>query len=63
MNQETASQGYGLAKRGAHPVKVLRLGNAYRVVTADLLRLLGLASSQISENPSDSEGERHGLAA
>ncbi|MFI9039451.1 hypothetical protein [Streptomyces sp. NPDC053726] len=38
------SKGYELAKRGAYPCKVLRLGNAYRVVTADLLHLLGLAA-------------------
>ncbi|MFJ4686232.1 hypothetical protein [Streptomyces sp. NPDC088789] len=38
------SKGYELAKRGMYPCKVLRLGNAYRVVTADLLALLGLAA-------------------
>lgn len=38
------SKGYELAKRGEYPCKVLRLGNAYRVVTADLLNLLGLAT-------------------
>ncbi|MFD5397514.1 hypothetical protein ACFWJW_25250 [Streptomyces sp. NPDC127097] len=38
------SKGYALAKRGQYPCKVLRLGNAYRVVTADLLELLGLAA-------------------
>ncbi|MDT0458734.1 hypothetical protein RM550_23920 [Streptomyces sp. DSM 41527] len=38
------SKDYELAKRGAYPCKVLRLGNAYRVVTADLLDLLGLAA-------------------
>jgi hypothetical protein len=38
------SKGYELAKRGAYPCKVLRLGNAYRVVTAELLELLGLAA-------------------
>ncbi|MGW6460291.1 hypothetical protein ACWF94_30950 [Streptomyces sp. NPDC055078] len=38
------SKGYELAKRDAYPCKVLRLGNAYRVVTADLLNLLGLAA-------------------
>jgi hypothetical protein len=38
------SKGYELAKRGQYPCKVLRLGNAYRVVTADLLYLLGLAA-------------------
>ncbi|MEV6318032.1 hypothetical protein [Streptomyces sp. NPDC051776] len=37
------SKGYELAKRDQYPCKVLRLGNAYRVVTADLLALLGLA--------------------
>ncbi len=38
------SKGYELAKRGQYPCKVFRLGNAYRVVTADLLALLGLAA-------------------
>ncbi|MFI0263009.1 hypothetical protein ACH4OW_28715 [Streptomyces sp. NPDC017056] len=38
------SKGYELAKRGQRPCKVLRLGNAYRVVTADLLAPLGLAA-------------------
>ncbi|MFE3858166.1 hypothetical protein ACFXPN_44415 [Streptomyces griseorubiginosus] len=38
------SKGYELAKRGQYPCKVLRLGKAYRVVTADLLSLLGLAA-------------------
>ena len=38
------SKGYELAKRGQYPCKVLRLGKAYRVVTADLLNLLGLAA-------------------
>lgn len=38
------SKGYELAKRGAYPCRVLRLGRAYRVVTADLLSLLGLAA-------------------
>ncbi|MCM8555484.1 hypothetical protein [Streptomyces sp. STCH 565 A] len=38
------SKGYELAKRGQYPCRVLRLGNAYRVVTADLLDLLGLAA-------------------
>lgn len=38
------SKGYELAKRGEYPCKVLRLGNAYRVVTAELHQLLGLAA-------------------
>jgi len=40
------AHGYALAKRGDYPVKVLRLGYSYRVVTADLLHLLGLAETQ-----------------
>ena len=54
--------GYGLAKQGAYPVKVLRLGNAYRVVTADLLRLLGL-ERQPSDGGLEVGGRRHGLCA
>ncbi|MDJ0345616.1 hypothetical protein QMK19_25825 [Streptomyces sp. H10-C2] len=34
------STGYTLAKQGGYPVKILRLGTAYRVLTADLLRVL-----------------------
>jgi hypothetical protein len=37
------SNGYALAKRGQYPCRVLRLGNAYRVVTAELHTLLGVA--------------------
>ncbi|GAB3113503.1 hypothetical protein GCM10027160_17600 [Streptomyces calidiresistens] len=45
------STGYALAKRGRYPVKVLRLGNAYRVITADLLRVLAIepSASEIAE--------------
>ncbi|MEU6405459.1 hypothetical protein [Streptomyces sp. NPDC046985] len=56
------STGYGLAKRGEYPVKVLRLGNAYRVVTADLLRLLGLERPQEGQVRGDGRSG-HGLAA
>ncbi|MCZ4120821.1 hypothetical protein [Streptomyces sp. H39-S7] len=38
------SKGYDLARRGLYPCKVLRLGNAYRVVTADLQAVLGLTA-------------------
>ncbi|MFV2102814.1 hypothetical protein [Micromonospora sp. LOL_024] len=34
--------GYELAKRGEFPCRVLKIGNAYRVTRADLLRSLGL---------------------
>ncbi|WP_258016528.1 hypothetical protein [Streptomyces sp. AJS327] len=38
------SKGYELAKRGEYPCRLLKLGNAYRVVTAELQALLGLAA-------------------
>lgn len=44
------STGYQLAKRGEYPVKVLRLGNAYRVVTAELHRLLGVEEEAADES-------------
>jgi hypothetical protein len=56
------STGYVLAKHGRYPVKVLRLGNAYRVVTADLLRLLGLERRQPMSHQGDF-GEGHDLCA
>jgi hypothetical protein len=49
------STGYGLAKQGVYPVKVLKLGNAYRVVTADLLKLLGLGRQQAEGGQTDGE--------
>ncbi|OCC11479.1 hypothetical protein [Streptomyces sp. PTY087I2] len=57
------STGYGLAKQGKYPVKVLRLGNAYRVVTADLLKLLGLEREQPGGEPGGAGAGGHGLAA
>ncbi|WP_026151770.1 hypothetical protein [Streptomyces prunicolor] len=57
------STGYGLAKQGKYPVRVLRLGNAYRVVTADLLKLLGLERHPGDGDQADGGSERHGLAA
>jgi hypothetical protein len=44
------STGYALAKRGQYPVKVLRLGNAYRVITADLLRVLSIDGDTATSN-------------
>lgn len=38
------SKGYELARRGQYPCRLLKLGNAYRVVTAELRALLGLAA-------------------
>lgn len=36
------TKAYELARAEDFPARVLRLGNTYRVVTADLLRLLGI---------------------
>ncbi|MFF3750503.1 hypothetical protein ACFYYH_08600 [Streptomyces sp. NPDC002018] len=56
------STGYGLAKQGVYPVKVLRLGNAYRVVTAELLKLLGLERRQPdTDQPETTVGEQDGI--
>ncbi|QXE39562.1 hypothetical protein KQY30_33590 [Streptomyces sp. GMY02] len=57
------STGYGLAKQGEYPVRVLRLGNAYRVVTADLLKLLGLERQQPEGDQIEAGGDLHGLCA
>jgi hypothetical protein len=55
------STGYALAKRGEYPVKVLRLGNTYRVVTADLLSLLGLGRQPGAGQLHSSEAGHHSL--
>ncbi len=34
--------GYALARRGEYPVRLLKLGGSYRVVTSELLALLGI---------------------
>jgi hypothetical protein len=58
------STGYGLAKHGRYPVKVLRLGNAYRVVTADLLKLLGLERRHtVGADQAKGASGQHGLCA
>lgn len=53
------STGYGLAKQGEYPVKVLRLGNAYRVVTADLLKLLGLERQRPGGGKPEARADEH----
>lgn len=35
------SLGYKLAREGRYPCRIIRAGSAYRVVTADLRRVLG----------------------
>jgi len=39
---------YQLARRGEFPCRVLRLGGAYRVPTADLLEVLGLTREEVT---------------
>ncbi|MEU3044641.1 helix-turn-helix transcriptional regulator [Streptomyces diastaticus] len=39
------SHGYNLARAGDFPCTVLRAGRSFRVVTADLRRVLGLESA------------------
>lgn len=39
------SHGYSLAKRGDYPVRLLKLGHSYRVVTSELLTLLGIEAT------------------
>lgn len=46
------SSAYNLAKHGAFPVPVLRIGKLYRVPTAGLLDVLG--ASGLSPDPVDS---------
>ncbi|WP_372411888.1 hypothetical protein [Streptomyces luteireticuli] len=41
--------GFALAKQGAYPVRVLRLGRQYRVTRYDLLRYLGLEADGAKE--------------
>jgi hypothetical protein len=39
------TRAYELARQGAFPCKVIRVGAKYRVVTVDLRRLLGIETS------------------
>jgi len=51
---------YALARRGAFPAPVLRIGKLYRVPTAGLLEVLGLthpATAKTSPGPVDSAPE------
>ncbi len=40
------TKAYELARRGEFPCLVIRIGDRYRVSTADLLRLLGTTTAQ-----------------
>jgi predicted DNA-binding transcriptional regulator AlpA len=43
------STGYELARRGEFPCRVLHVGGSYRVPTAELLRMLGIDLSELSQ--------------
>lgn len=58
------SMGYDLAKRGQYPCKVLRVGQSYRVVTADLLRVLEISPQRVDgEGAGVKPGSGLGLVA
>jgi len=40
------AHGYALAKRGVYPVRILKLGSSYRVITSDLRNILGITSTR-----------------
>lgn len=43
------NQAYDLAARGEFPCRILKLGSRYKVLTADLLRVLGVERPQPSQ--------------
>ncbi len=45
------TKAYELARHGAFPCLVIRIGDLYRVSTADLLRLLGITTEQVHAPP------------
>ena len=49
-------QGHDLARRQRFPCPVLRIGDTYRVPTASLLELLGLAPDQPDRSPASRRG-------
>lgn len=59
------STGYALAKRGQYPCRVLRFGNAYRVITADLLSILGIGCTdeKAGSTPAIAAAQAKGQAA
>jgi len=50
------TKAYDLARRQQFPCPVLRIGESYRVPTAGLLELLGLAPDEQSRGPADRRG-------
>lgn len=45
------STAYELARRRAFPCRVLQVGSSYRVPTAELLRVLGVAPDEQEQRP------------
>jgi excisionase family DNA binding protein len=45
------TKAYELARRGEFPCLVIRVGDLYRVSTAELLRLLGISPAEIHGPP------------
>lgn len=56
------SYGYELIKRGEFPVKTLKVGRKTRVLTADLMRVLGISPDAREAEP-DGETAPHSLRA
>jgi hypothetical protein len=48
------TKSYDLARRGAFPCPVLRVGKSYRVTRADLFRALGIATDHAGR-PADAD--------
>jgi hypothetical protein len=45
------TKAYELARSGEFPCRIIRVGDLYRVVTADLIRLLGFAVEDLHAPP------------
>jgi len=45
------TKAYELARHGAFPCLVIRVGDLYRVSTSDLLRMLGVSGAEIHPPP------------
>lgn len=50
------TKAYDLARRQQFPCRVIRIGDTYRVPTAGLLKLLGLAPDEQGRSPADRRG-------
>ncbi len=51
------TKAYDLARRQQFPCRVIRIGDTYRVPTAGLLELLGLAPDEPHRSPPNSEAD------